>query len=74
MKKNYTYLVGVLVLITSISFITPQQNVFICKGSQSKRFHLKEDCRGLQYCSTEIYEVTLEEAKKIGRTLCGWED
>lgn len=49
-------------------------NVYICKGPQSKKYHYKKDCRGLSRCSTDTYKVTLAEAKKIGRTLCGWED
>jgi len=48
--------------------------VFICKGPSSKRYHLIKGCRGLKNCSTRIYEVSLSEAKEIGRTLCGYED
>ncbi len=48
--------------------------VYICKGPQSKKYHFKKDCRGLSRCSTDTYKVTLADAKKIGRTLCGWED
>ena len=48
--------------------------VYICKGPSSKRYHYKKTCRGLKPCSTEIFTVTLKEAKQLGRTLCGWED
>lgn len=52
----------------------PQANgmVYICTGPQSKRYHKTPDCRGLRSCSKEIKEVTLEYAKKIGRTPCGY--
>lgn len=56
------------------SFSTIETTVYICKGKSSKKYHLKKNCRGLSNCSTKTYEVTLKEAKKIGRTLCGWED
>ncbi|NDV16522.1 hypothetical protein GO009_10835 [Muricauda sp. TY007] len=48
--------------------------VYICKGKGSKKYHYNKHCRGLSRCSTKIYEVTLEKAKEMGRTLCGWED
>lgn len=46
--------------------------VYICTGPQSKRYHKTADCRGLRSCSKEIRKVTLEYAKKIGRTPCGY--
>jgi len=50
------------------------KDYYICKGKSSKRYHLDKNCRGLSNCSTDIYKVTLQEAKELGRTLCGWED
>ena len=47
---------------------------YICKGRFSKRYHLNKNCMGLSNCSTEIYEVSMEEINKRGRTLCGFED
>lgn len=47
--------------------------VYICKGPNSKRYHYKKSCRGLKSCSTKLHEVSLTEARDIGRTLCGWE-
>jgi len=68
-----------LVFILSVVLLTvvPQistDNVYICKGKSSKKYHLKKKCRGLSNCSTDISEVSLEAAKKLGRGLCGWED
>jgi len=48
--------------------------VFVCNGKSSKRYHFKKNCRGLSNCRSSISEVSIEEAKKRGRTLCGWED
>lgn len=46
--------------------------VYICTGPQSKRHHKTADCRGLRSCSKDIKKVTLEYARKIGRTPCGY--
>lgn len=50
----------------------PQTKVYICTGPQSKRFHKTPNCKGLQSCSKEIKAVTLEQARKMGRTPCKW--
>ena len=66
-----------IVQISILGFIGLSDNVksvFICKGKSSERYHLEKNCRGLKNCSTDIAVVTLEEARKIGRTLCKWED
>jgi nitrogenase subunit NifH len=44
--------------------------VYICQGRYSKVYHKSPTCRGLSNCSTKIYKVTLEEAKKMGRRPC----
>jgi hypothetical protein len=55
-----------------LSFHTKE--VYICNGKSSKKYHYKKNCKGLSNCSTDVYKVELSQAKKIGRTLCGWED
>ena len=57
-----------------VGFTLAETDVYICKGPQSKRYHLTKSCQGLKNCSTEIYKVSLSEAKKLERTLCGFED
>lgn len=47
-----------------------QQTVYICKGPKSQRFHSSSSCRGLGSCSTEIYSVSVSDAKNLGRTPC----
>lgn len=74
MKKSKTLFLGGLVFLFLTSFSYSAYEVYICKGPQSKKYHYIKDCRGLSSCSTDTYSVTLTEAKKLGRTLCGWED
>jgi hypothetical protein len=50
--------------------IVSSQTVYICKGPNSLRFHSNSSCRGLSSCSTQIYSVSIAEAKNIGRTAC----
>jgi len=67
----------ILLIFIAFLFISAnsyEKDVFICKGPSSKKFHLKSNCRGLSNCSTKIYKVNITEAKRIGRTLCGFED
>lgn len=47
--------------------------VYLCDSNTGKKYHLRADCRGLSNCSHRVIKVTLEEAKKRGKTLCGWE-
>lgn len=46
------------------------ENVFICTGSSSKRYHCDRDCKGLSRCSGEIEEISEDEAEDMGRTPC----
>ncbi len=48
-------------------------NLRFCDSSGGKKYHYSKSCRGLSNCQHEIIKVTLEEAKKRGKTLCGWE-
>lgn len=65
-----------LIILFSITLLFKNQpsKVFICKGKNSERYHLKKSCRGLSNCSTDIHSVTIAEAREKGRTLCKWED
>lgn len=49
-----------------------QATVYICTGPQSKRYHKTARCRGLNSCSEDIKAVSLDYARSIGRTPCGW--
>jgi 5-bromo-4-chloroindolyl phosphate hydrolysis protein len=47
--------------------------VYVCDSQHATRYHYKSTCRGLRNCSYRIVKIRLEEAKKQGKTLCGWE-
>ena len=44
--------------------------VYICTGGISKRYHFDEYCRGLERCKGEIKMVDVEFAEEKGRTPC----
>lgn len=45
-------------------------NVYICTGGSSRRYHCAPDCKGLSRCSGEIEEISEDEAEDMGRTPC----
>lgn len=44
--------------------------VYICTGQYAKAYHKNKNCSGLGNCKAEIKQVSLEEAKRKGRTPC----
>lgn len=48
-------------------------SVYICDSPGAKKYHLRENCKGLQNCRHKVIKVTLALAKRKGRTLCGYE-
>jgi len=63
----------ILIFLFLISIPT-ESNVYICQSKGGKKYHYREDCRGLKTCTHKIEKVTLKEARSAGKTLCGWED
>ena len=60
-----------LMAISFFTFFTAfQDQVFICKGPMSKVYHKSSRCKGLSSCSTEVYEIGVSEAKRMGRRAC----
>ena len=54
-----------------VNSIDAEQNtVYVCTGGSSKRYHKYRSCFGLNNCGGQIKEVSLQEAKRIGRTPC----
>lgn len=47
--------------------------VFVCVSPSAEVYHYKEDCRGIKKCTHEVKKVSLDEAKKMGRRMCGFE-
>lgn len=62
-----------LMLFLSVNTTGPSATVYICKGAKGKKYHLRADCRGLSNCKHKIVKMKLEDTKKNGFTLCGWE-
>jgi hypothetical protein len=60
-----------LVLSTNLSpeirVNNTQNRVYICKGPDSYR---NPNCRGLNNCTTEVHEVTVNHARRLKRTPC----
>ena len=52
-------------LITLVVHIhtAPKSGVYICDSPTAKKYHLRNDCRGLSRCTHRIIEITLEEAR-----------
>lgn len=44
--------------------------VYVCTGPKAKSYHKDENCMGLQSCSAEVEQVSIEEAKDEGRKPC----
>ena len=44
--------------------------VYICTGPQAKSYHKNKECYGLQSCSADVAEITLDEAEDQGRHPC----
>lgn len=68
---KYTLL---LLFVFCTSFSPIETNVFICGSSGAKKYHYKENCRGLSSCSHGVVKISLKQAQGLGLTLCGWED
>ncbi len=75
MKKSlFIKILFLLIFTGGTSFNGLVNNVYICKGKYSEKYHYISNCRGLSNCKSSIKEVTQSEAENYGRTLCGWED
>lgn len=48
--------------------------VYICNSNTATKYHLNKTCRGLNKCKSSVVKISLGDAKKEGKKLCGWED
>jgi hypothetical protein len=62
-----------LLLLTGKSYCTDPTDVYICDSPGAAKYHLRQDCKGLRNCRHRVIKITLEEAKRKGRTLCALE-
>jgi hypothetical protein len=75
--KKFLLLLSLATLTSSAAIYTtstPYQDVYICNSKNGKKYHYSKSCRGLSACKATIKELSLADAKKIGKTICGWED
>ena len=49
---------------------TQIENIFLCEGEFSEKYHNNSNCRGLNNCSTELTNTSIENAITQGRTQC----
>ena len=72
MKKAFIFLFALLFpLLLQANGNADTMCVWICKGPYSKAYHSSPDCEGLKKCSTDIFEVSLKEAKdELNRRPC----
>lgn len=68
-----TLLLSVFLFLTNVT-CKEAPTVYICDSSGAKRYHLSSTCKGLSNCQHKILKVSLDAAKRKGRTLCGFED
>lgn len=66
-----------LLLILGLLFLsntsTNEKKVYVCTGGWAKCYHYDRKCEGLNQCGGTIKEVSLEDAKKMGRSKpCGY--
>ena len=45
-------------------------DIYICKGDTSERYHLNQNCKALDSCTSSIYQMNVPEAERQGRSLC----
>lgn len=61
-------------LFVLLSASNNSTKVYICDSENSVAYHYDKTCRGIKPCKHDVLEVTIDQAKKRGLRLCGWED
>lgn len=67
---------ALMVAACSISACAPErtqsqtEKVYVCHGPKSKRYHRTPNCKGLCRCSTDIRQMTRQEAEAKHYTPC----
>lgn len=75
--KKFILLLSLTILTGSPTAHIPteqSQDVFICDSRNGKKYHFSKTCRGLSACKASIKKMSLNDARKLGKTICGWED
>lgn len=63
-------LLGKNTILTKLESNTETEYVYICNGPKSTKYHSKDNCRGLNNCSTKVTKISKEDAVKKGRIAC----
>lgn len=50
--------------------IKKNAKVYICTGTNAKTYHVSRTCKALNTCKSEIKQIKMAEAIKMGRHLC----
>ena len=66
--------ITLLFLLLIGEYIQGSAVVYMCDSPHAKRYHLRDDCAGLHSCTHHIVKISLDDAKKSGKTLCRLEE
>lgn len=53
-----------------LTLVTAQEQVYICNGSSSTKYHATQTCPGLGRCNGSIEKLPLKTARSMGRSAC----
>jgi len=53
--------------------IASSGSAYVCEQGTGTKYHLNPKCPSLKNCKNGVVETTIEEAKKNGKSLCGFE-
>ena len=73
----FFFLFSIVFLSSADTLINHPENkkVYICDSANSKKHHLKSNCKGMEKYESDVVKITQEEAVEKGKTeLCGYED
>lgn len=64
-----------LILFSSLFFLLSASTfqtttVYVCTGKYATKYHFSKSCRGLTNCKGAINQTTLDNAGKLGYSVC----
>jgi hypothetical protein len=66
MKK----VLSIIIFTLSLLLYSCSDNVYVCTGPMSKKYHNTENCYGLRRCSSKIEKISIEKAERMNRMPC----
>lgn len=70
MKKLLLLSLLCLPLLSMSTGMEKKDSVYICTGPKATVYHASKKCKGLSRCSGEVKEISLTDAKEMGRRSC----